>query len=377
MRKLDDFDELLFNALAPTEIPGPVLNQNIRRHLSEKNKIRYKKAKIPVLAAAILSIVMMLSVTGLAARVFLSPKQVAEQLFEDKLAAAFESNDAIRINETIESNDFSITLLGIVSGRSLQSEHSFFNKTDADKTYAVVSIAKKDGDKIPDYNDLTKSERELYQFYIAPLINGQKPWQNFFNYAMATMTIIQDGVLYTLVECDNLEVFADRGVYLGVNKGNYFEADTFNYDKKTGKISTNPYYSETHALFQLPLDSSKADHVKAEVFILKQRLVDLTKPYDPETSVDYANEIETGEIIPASEKVVSYDSYGLLYYEYEDDYMSGRVKDFFSEGQTGLSDYILPIVDDDFTIRRAIRFSMESDGTITGVVYELGWLFGR
>jgi hypothetical protein len=162
-----------------------------------------------------------------------------------------------------------------------------------------------------------------------------------------------------------------------VNKGNYFEADTFNYDKKTGKISTNPYYSETHALFQLPLDSTKADHVKAEVFILNQRFVDLTKPYDPENSVDYAKEIGTGEIIPASKKGVSYDSYGLLYYEYEGDYMSGRVEDFFPEGQTGLSDYVLPIVDDDFTIRRAIRFSMESDGTITGMVYELGWLFSR
>ena len=377
MKKLDDFDELLFNALAPTEIPDPVLNMNIRKHLAEKNKLRSKKIKIPVLAAAILGIVMMLSVTGLAARVLLNPKQVAEQLFEDKLAAAFESNDAIRINETIESNDYSITLLGIVSGQSLQSDHSFFDKTNADKTYAVVSIAKKDGSKIPDFNYLTKTERELYQFYIAPLINGQKPWQNFFNYAMATITIIRDGVLYTLVECDNLEVFADRGVYLGVNKGNYFDSDTFNYDKKTGRISTNPNNHETHALFQLPLNLTKADHVKAQVFILKQQLVDLTKPYDPETSVDYANAIETGEIIPASEKVVSYDSYGLLYYEYEGDYTSGRVEDFFPEGQPGLSDYILPIVDDDFTIRRAIRFSMESDGTITGMVYELGWLFGR
>ncbi len=377
MKKLDDFDELLFNALAPTEIPDPVLNMNIRKHLAEKNKLRSKKIKIPVLAAAILGIVMMLSVTGLAARVLLNPKQVAEQLFEDKLAAAFESNDAIRINETIESNDYSITLLGIVSGQSLQSDHSFFDKTNADKTYAVVSIAKKDGSKIPDFNYLTKTERELYQFYIAPLINGQKPWQNFFNYAMATITIIRDGVLYTLVECDNLEVFADRGVYLGVNKGNYFDCDTFNYDKKTGRISTNPNNHETHALFQLPLNLTKADHVKAQVFILKQQLVDLTKPYDPETSVDYANAIETGEIIPASEKVVSYDSYGLLYYEYEGDYTSGRVEDFFPEGQPGLSDYILPIVDDDFTIRRAIRFSMESDGTITGMVYELGWLFGR
>ena len=57
--------------------------------------------------------------------------------------------------------------------------------------------------------------------------------------------------------------------------------------------------------------------------------------------------------------------------------MSGRVEDLFPEGQPGLSDYVLPIVDNDFTIRRAIRFSMESDGTITGMVYELGWLFGR
>lgn len=148
--------------------------------------------------------------------------------------------------------------------------------------------------------------------------------------------------------------------------------DCVRYNDKTGQISANPDYRKAHALFQLPLDASKANPVKAAQFLLQYSRIDLIKPHNPETEVDFLTLVEKGQIIPESKKEVTYDSYGLLHYEYDGDSTAGREEDFFEEGQIGLSNYAIRIVDKDFTIRRVIRFSREADGTILGMVYELG-----
>lgn len=73
----------------------------------------------------------------------LSPKQVAENLGDKALEEAFSSEDAIQINKSITSGDYTFTLLGITSGKNLTDLKSSVQDINSDRTYAVVSIAKK------------------------------------------------------------------------------------------------------------------------------------------------------------------------------------------------------------------------------------------
>ena len=65
-----------------------------------------------------------------------------------------------------------------------------------------MAISKNDGDDMPDRN-----------FCVSPIIGGV-PFDVANNGTLDTQLIWfeQDGVIYELVECDNLEMFADRGV---------------------------------------------------------------------------------------------------------------------------------------------------------------------
>lgn len=68
---------------------------------------------------AIFTLVM--SLTAYAATQLFSPKQVAEHLGQQLLAKAFESRDAVEINQSVISGDYNVTLNGIVSGKVFQN----------------------------------------------------------------------------------------------------------------------------------------------------------------------------------------------------------------------------------------------------------------
>ena len=70
---------------------------------------------------------------------------------------------------------------------------------------------------------------------------------------------VKNGVEYRVMEMDNIEIFADRGVYVGVNSGNSYDGTAYVYDESTGSLSRNPEYQGVNALFQLPLDESRAN----------------------------------------------------------------------------------------------------------------------
>jgi hypothetical protein len=79
--------------------------------------------------------------------------------------------------------------------------------------------------------------------------------------------IVADGVLYRIIECDDISIFADRGVYIGIHEGYFPNNRVFLLDERTGELSVNPEYDGFCALFDLPLDKSLADPVKAQVFL--------------------------------------------------------------------------------------------------------------
>ena len=152
--------------------------------------------------------------------------------------------------------DINVVYLGVVSGVNLREEIGP-EKIDQKKTYVAVAVERKDGKPIED---------EL-EFVVSPFIKGIKP-MDFNVYAMgASCTVkIVDGVDYYLLECDDIEIFADRGIYLAVmdspNMG-----QGYRFDKKTGEITRNKEFEGLNLLFEVELDKSKADSKVAQEYV--------------------------------------------------------------------------------------------------------------
>lgn len=74
--------------------------------------------------------------------------------------------------------------------------------------------------------------------------------------------------MYRLIECDGVKMFADRGGYLAISSGSpFYNSEAFTYEDSTGEIRPNNDYDGAAVLFDLPLDTSKADPVRAEVYL--------------------------------------------------------------------------------------------------------------
>ncbi|MCH5344646.1 MAG: hypothetical protein J1E64_11450 [Acetatifactor sp.] len=257
----NDFDILVKDVLSGRKTPDPDLNRQIIVKAKEKGQMmNHSRIRKPFAAAACVCLLAAGSITAYAAYHYLSPAQVAEHVSDNgALAEAFEGEEAILINETQQSNGYDITLLGLVSGKNLElcvPEEISSSLSDI-RTYAAIAIAKSDG-----------TEMEYRNLCISPLINGV----DWFVANNATMDVSltwfkQDGVVYELVECDNLQVFADRGVQLGVVDDFGNEGSAFYMDTQSGEYRRNADYEGTNALFTLPLDKSKADEKEAEAYI--------------------------------------------------------------------------------------------------------------
>lgn len=96
------------------------LNASIVKKAKETQNMKHRTLKSGVAAAAAIGILVVGSASAYAAYRYLTPSQVADQMTEDgALAKAFESKDAITINETQKSASYEITLMGIVTGKDL------------------------------------------------------------------------------------------------------------------------------------------------------------------------------------------------------------------------------------------------------------------
>ena len=83
---------------------------------------------------------------------------------------------------------------------------------------------------------------------------------------------VQDGTLYRLTECSNIEIFADRTVYLCVSDADQsspfgYNEEAYTFDNTTGAISRRENYEGVNALFVLPLDKDLADPEAAEEYL--------------------------------------------------------------------------------------------------------------
>lgn len=270
-----NIDNLIKNSLAEKESPNPDLNRQILMKAKEHNQMKTYKLKKALATAACIGLAMAGSISAYAAYRYLSPAQVADRIFANQeIGEAFADKDAIIINETQTTNGYNVTLLGLVTGENLRTHipEETSNTLVTSNTYAVVAIEKADG-----------SEMDYKGFCISPLINGVDVLIAN-NASMNTLLSYfeQDGILYHLMECDNLEIFAGRGVQLGIVDDFGKETQAFYMDEATGVYHKQDNYEKTNALFTLPLDEAKADEVAATAYI--ESLMNETEETTPSNS---------------------------------------------------------------------------------------------
>lgn len=386
-----DMDKLLSDALTPIELPDAELNElndRILLRLKErddmKNEQRRYKGRIGAAAAIVMGVLLVCSGTAFAIYKYLSPAEVAKEASNDVLQKAFLSEDAILVNETIESGGYKITLLGSVTGKDI-NEFISDGVPKNDRIYTVVAIERADGTPMP---DTSSDEYGKEAFYVSHYIHGLNP----VRYSLMSMgggytELVRDGIQYRILDMDNIEMFADRGIYVGVSSGTFYDAAAYIYDENTGEMSRNGDYDGVNALFELPIDKSKADSAAAEAYLKEFEMlmnapskptekdaVDLSvdefmKKLTPENIDEYAAPIEaTRQICRLDEqKNISY-SYDLgestcagitTFDSLFPDGNPGMSSNFgYSYSELGLADLCIDV------------FILNEDGTVTYVVYQ-------
>ncbi len=377
-----DMEEMLKRTLCCDEEVSSELNQKLMREIRKEQNMKdrrlFGRLRTPRMAVAIGLCLAFCTITGYAAVRFFTPSEVAEEIGDKTLAKAFESEDAIFINETQSFKDFKVTLLGLVSGNNLQDYMQNSGKSNEreyelgegsesisagfyggdvketnvenDKSYAVVAVERTDGKPMD-------NDSNLVDLYASPYIEGEKPWEvNCHTLGGGFSAVIKNGIQYRIVECSNVEIFADRTVYLGVSDGNIYNSEALIYDDKEGTLRRNDEYDGINALFTLPFDKKKADAKRAEQ-VLKE-IYDMWEA-DEDVNAEASDEGEevsadsealskdelskNWRLISDSVKVVEPDKNKMVNYSYEA--KSGRsisdsvaMKALFPDNKTGISD---------------------------------------
>ena len=210
--------------------------------------------------------------------------------------------------------------------------------------------------------------------------------------------------MYRLIECDNVEIFADRYLYLCVSNTTFYSVEAYSYNEETGEITPNPDFDGINVLFDLPLDSSKADPEKAEKFLqdlysednsdsnldisdLDNSLSNIYPNDSKSSNIDILDIIENGDLsyfhdpenldalmevsilIPESVKEVSYTDDGLMVYAYDGARGVCGEEWIFPEGFIGMSNARGFSMGENGV--RFSRYTRDENGVITGMRYQV------
>lgn len=280
---MNDMDELLKRVLTSEEKPGYAfrrrsLERKIMEQVKETESMGQKKKMRISAAIAAAAMMAAVSVTAVAAWQYRSAADVAEEVGDGKLAGYFEEQignsadseagaaeaekegEQPSVGESQRFGGYEVTFLGMVSGEGL-SEYARRSGEEVlrDRTYCVVAIRKEDG---------TAMEPGEGSFFVSPLISGLDPiWYNAASFGGNFSEFVEGGVLYRLVECDNVTCFADRELYLCVTDTLFYDKALYSYDQESGRLTRNEAYQGLNALFGLEVDASLADEEKARQLI--------------------------------------------------------------------------------------------------------------
>lgn len=277
------FDELSFSADFQ-ERTAALLQAHARELEKEKPMRQFRRTK--KLAVLVAAAVALLAVSVSAAVLWLSPSQVAEELSDPLLAQAFAGEDALLLDETVQTGDYTITLGGLVSGEGISR---WCADADGSRTYAVVSVARTDGTPLSEENfDILGGGT----FTVSPLAAGYAPQAvNSWTLGGGCSSFLEGGVAYYVLDTLDVQMFADRTVYLAVYQGFVPSYDTFSV-AEDGTYALRD--GVTGALFVLPLDESLADPEAAQAFVESTGM-----NYRPMTDEERAAASQAEESLPA------------------------------------------------------------------------------
>lgn len=382
----EKLDQILKHALTP-EIDESDLR------VREKDEEQTMKTKMdkgrffrrPAVAAASIALVLVTSVSAYAAVQYLTSSQVAHELGDQTLEAAFDSPDAVTLNEAVEIDGYQINLLGIVSGEDL-SDYVMEEETGElkdDRTYVVTAVSKTDGSVL--------GEDSLFT---TPLISGYDQSElNIYTLCGGCMSYYTEDnkICYSIIDMDNVEPFADHTIYLAVLSGGLFDTDAngeaaYVYDKSTGAYSRNESFDGVNALFTLPVDETKADSDKAAEII--KSISETTTETSGETRTESEKKVdefiskltvenisEYAEPIEETKQTLTPDTQGMISYSYAYEAFEGSCKlpvsELFPDGATGMSGAFGCICSENGVDDMLIEtFTLNDDGTVTFMLYQ-------
>ena len=247
------FDRISFSPDFP-ERTEALLRRQADSAAAERKYPMNRAKKITLLIAAAVAL---LTLSVSAALVWLTPAQVAEQMDDPLLSAAFAGDSAVPVNETRTVGDYTVTLSGLVSGEELPSTPAEYKgELVSDRTYAVFTLSRTDGQPLEELPE---------NLSYSPLVSGYHVSAvNSWTLGATCQSFVEDGVAYYLYDTRNLEMFADHTVYFAVYEGGVPSPAQFPM-ADDGTISLAP--DITGALFTLPLDPARADSAAAEAFV--------------------------------------------------------------------------------------------------------------
>lgn len=390
-----NLDQVLKQALTPQDEPDAWLNRNLLYQAEEMenmaNRSKKRKGRISAAVTAAALTLVIGSAAVVAAARYLTPGQIAGELEDQKLLDAFQGEDAVLVNEMQEYAGYRITLLGAVSGKNISEylPEDDQGQVENDRFYAAVAIERADGTPMPDTRDDAYGEEP---FYASPYIKGLEPWNyGLMNLGGGYSEFVRDGIQYRLLDMENIDIFADRGLYIGVSSGTFYDNEAYRFDGTTGEITRNESYDKVNALFDLPLDPAKGNPAAAEAFL--KSLNEEWNSDDEPVEMDerdleveawveaFTKELEEGRIKEDAERIESTvqvctpDADGVAEYSYDlGDEGSGNgvvfVNELFPEkkpgsmgicgysyGEKGLEDLEVDVV------------ILNEDGTVTVALY--------
>lgn len=266
-RNEEQLDKLMKAALTSKERPDDLLNQKIIDKWSQEDIFMRKGTKMKYRAAVAAAAYLLITSVGVGAAVkYLDSQSIAEKAeLSGKIADAFSGENAVEINESKEAGEYRITLLGITSGEALTGLGEIAPSDTS--TYATIAIERLDGTPIP---DISEDGYASVDFFISPFIQGLNPARyNIASMNGAYSDFVENGIMYRLIECDDIALFADRTLYLGISDTTFYDNKAYDYNEETGEISRKEDYSGINVLFELPIDEKKADSALAEEYLSK------------------------------------------------------------------------------------------------------------
>ena len=161
-------------------------------------------------ALLVAALALTLTTAVFAAVHWLTPSEVVNYFRNTALAAAFESESAVIINEEVTVEEYTIALNGVVRGTDIGE---YVENTQSD--YVVLSVRYTDGREITP-GDAWEDD-PICRFTASPYVHGKMPSEvNLFSLESRANKGVIGNVLYILLETDKLSDFAGTPMYLGV-----------------------------------------------------------------------------------------------------------------------------------------------------------------